>query len=129
VLRTGNGISPIYKSVRDSAQPIILLEFPFGSEAWDLHAVFYAGYHRQRLVNGYSGFFPESQQRLVRVFNARDEDPKTAWRGLLGSGATHVLVHEAAFPEDHQQEVSDWLRSFGAQEVMADGTDRLFTVR
>jgi len=128
-LRTGDNISPIYQAVRDSQRPIILLEFPFGSEAWDLHAVFYAGHHRQRLVNGYSGFFPQSQQRLVRVFNNRINDPQAAWRALLGSGATHVLVHEAAFMENRQQEVSDWLKAFGAREILSSGTDRLFTVR
>jgi hypothetical protein len=128
-LRTGDNISAIYQAVRDSERPIILLEFPFGSEAWDLHAVFYAGHHRQRLVNGYSGFFPQSQQRLVRVFNNRINDPQAAWRGLLGSGATHVLVHEAAFMENRQQEVSDWLKAFGAREILSSGTDRLFTVR
>jgi len=128
-LRTGNNIPPIYRAVRDSERPIILLEFPFGSEAWDLHSIFYAGYHRQRVVNGYSGFFPERQRRLVRVFENRNSDPEAAWRALLGSGATHVLVHEGAFMEGRRQEISAWLRAFGAREVLADGTDRLFTVR
>lgn len=128
-LRVGDNIAPVYKAIRDSSTPIILLEFPFGSPAWDLHAVFYAGYHRQRLVNGYSGFFPESHQHLQRMFKMRREDPQATWRALLGSGATHVLVHEAAFPERRQQEVSDWLRSSGAREVLVDGTNRLFTLR
>ncbi len=128
-LRTGQNIAPLYKAVRDSSRPIALLEFPFGSPSWDLHAVFYAGYHRQRLINGYSGFFPESYQRLTRLFNARRENPDAAWRALLASGATHVLVHEAAYPPHRRQEISDWLLKSGAHEVLADGTDRLFTVR
>ena len=128
-LRTGENISPVYKNIRDSSRPIALLEFPFGSAPWDLHAVFYAGYHRQRLVNGYSGFFPETYQRLTRLFNARRENPDAAWRALLGSGATHVLVHEAAYPPHRRQEISNWLLASGAREVLVDGTDRLFTVR
>jgi hypothetical protein len=128
-LHIGKDIPPVYKIIRDSDRPIILLEFPFGSPPWDLHALFYAGYHRQRLVNGYSGFFPESQQRLWHLFNLRREHPQAVWRGLLATGATHVLVHEAAFPERRQKEISDWLLSSGAREIVVDGTDRLFTVR
>jgi hypothetical protein len=128
-LRTGENIAPVYKTIRDSARPIALLEFPFGSASWDLHAVFYAGYHRQRLVNGYSGFFPEHYERLFQIFNRRREDPQTAWRALLGSGATHVLVHEAAYPPHRRQEISNWVMASGGREVFADGTDRLFTVR
>ncbi len=128
-LRVGRRVPPIYKTIRDHEDPIVLVEFPFGSPAWDVHAVFYAGYHRQSLVNGYSGFFPESNQELGRMFNLRLRDPQAAWRALVGSGATHVLVHEAAFPEPGHKEVTNWLLSSGAREVLVDGTDRLFTVR
>ena len=128
-LHTGRRVPPIYKTIRDQDQDVVLLEFPFGSTAWDLHAVFYAGYHRQRLVNGYSGFFPESNQELGRMLNLRLRDPQAAWGALLASGVTHVLVHEAAFPEPRQKEVTDWLLASGAKEILVDGTDRLFTVR
>ncbi len=128
-LRIGRHLPPIYRVIRDSAQPIILVEFPFGNPAWDIQAVFYAGYHRQKLVNGYSGFFPESQQHLIGVFDMRGRDPLAAWRALLGTGATRVLVHEAAFSEGRQREVSDWLREQGAREILTDGTDRLFALR
>jgi hypothetical protein len=63
------------------------------------------------------------------MFNLRQRDPQAAWRAVLGSGATHVLVHEAAFPEPHQKEVTNWLVASGAKEILVDGTDRLFTVR
>lgn len=128
-LRTGDNISTAYKAIRDSERPMVLLEFPFGVPAWDLHTVFYAGFHRQRVVNGYSGFFPESHLHLLRLFNLRRTDPEAAWRALLGSGATHVLVHEAAYPERRRREISDWLIASGAREVLVDGTDRLFSVR
>lgn len=128
-LPIGKRLPPLYKTIRDLNSPVVLLELPFGSPAWDLRAVFYAGYHRKPLVNGYSGFFPNNNQALQRELNLRLRDPQTAWRALLGSGATHVLVHEGAFLEPRQQEVSGWLRAMGAQEVLVDGTDRLFTVR
>jgi hypothetical protein len=128
-LRTGKNIPAAYQFIRDSNRPIALLEFPFGAAPWDLHAVFYAGYHRQRLINGYSGFFPESYHRLTRIFDRRREDPDAAWRALMGSRATHVLVHEGAFPPHRRQEMGDWLLASGAHEVLTDGRDRLFSVR
>jgi len=128
-LPVGRRIPPVYRIIRDSAQPVVLLEFPFGVPAWDLLSVFYAGYHRQPLVNGYSGFFPDSQQRLIGAFNARMREPEQAWRAVLDTGVTHILVHESAFPDGQGTGVTDWLRTFGARELTTDGTDRLFAVR
>lgn len=128
-LGVGGRLPPVYQTLRDSERPIILLELPFGTPAWDLLAVYYAGYHRQRLVNGYSGFFPERQQHLDRMFKRYREDPEGTWRALLSSGATHVLVHEAAFPDRRRTEISEWLRASGARETFADGTDRMFSLR
>ncbi|HUR19790.1 MAG TPA: hypothetical protein VMZ90_03215 [Vicinamibacterales bacterium] len=128
-LQVGKSLPPIYKTIRDLDPGVVLIEFPFRSTAWDLHAVFYAGYHRQHLINGYSGFFPQSNAELGEMLNRFLGDPQAAWRALLGSGATHALVHEAAFPEPSQKVVTDWLVGSGAREILVDGTDRLFTVR
>lgn len=129
VLHTGDKLPPLYKVIRDAPEPVVLVEFPFGSPAWELQYVFYAGYHRRPLVNGYSGFFPENWRTLTYAFSLIPTDAEAPWRALVGTRATHVLVHEAAFPEGRQQQVADWLRTHGAVEVLADGTDKLFTLR
>jgi hypothetical protein len=128
-LRTASDLPPIYKVLRDDPHPVILVEFPFGSPAWDLHSVFYAGYHKRPLVNGYSGFFPESQRTLSYVFTLVGSDPDAAWRALLGTRATHILVREAAFIPSQRGLVSDWLRSRGAEQILVDGSDRLFRMK
>lgn len=128
-LKTGVDLPPVYKVLRDEPAPVVLIEFPFGSHAWDLHSMFYAGYHRRPLVNGYSGFFPESQRDLVRALSQVDTDPETAWRALNDTRATHVLVREGGFLDSRRTIVSDWLRARGATEVLVDGSDRLFTIR
>jgi hypothetical protein len=128
-IHTRQDLPPLYKVVRDMPEAVVLLEFPFGSTAWDVQSVFYAGQHRRPLVNGYSGFFPDFQQDLIRTFAASGDDPAAAWRALLDASVTHVLVHEAAYSEGRRRQVSDWLRTYGAVEVVADGTDRLFRVR
>jgi hypothetical protein len=128
-LYTGDRLPPLYKVIRDGAEPVVLVEFPFGSHAWDLQSVFYAGYHRRPLVNGYSGFFPESWQTLTYAFSLIPTDSDAPWRALVGTRATHVLVHEAAYPASRQHQVTDWLRTHGAIEILSDGTDKLFTLR
>jgi hypothetical protein len=129
VLYTRHQLPPLYKVIRDTPEAAILIEFPFGSPAWDLQAVFYAGHHRRPLINGYSGFFPDFQQQLIRAFDARPRDPDAAWEALRKTTATHVLVHEAAFAEERRHDIADWLRTHGAVEVLADGADRLFVLR
>ena len=128
-LHVGRDLPPIYKTIRDSPDSVVLVEFPFGTLPWDMYSMFYAGYHRQHLVNGYSGFFPESNTNLRDALNLRIRDPQLAWRALQAVGTTHVLVHESAFPEERRQEVSSWLRASGAKELLVDGSDRLFAVR
>lgn len=128
-LRMANDLPPIYKVLRDDPNPVVLIEFPFGVPAWDLHSVFYAGYHKRPLVNGYSGFFPESQKVLTNAFGMVGSNPDAAWRALIGTRATHVLVREGAFRPSRRQLVSDWLRARGAEEILVDGQDRLFRMK
>lgn len=127
--RMGDDLPPIYKVLRDDPAPVVLVEFPFGSPAWDLHSMFYAGYHRRSLVNGYSGFFPPSQQTLTIVFSLVRSDPDAAWRALIGTRATHILVREGAYATSERQLVSDWLRARGVEEMLVDGQDRLFRMK
>jgi len=128
-LRVAHDLPPIYKVLRDDPEPVILVEFPFGSPAWDLHSVFYAGYHRRPLVNGYSGFFPESQRTLTNVFTMVGSNPEAAWRALVGTRATHVLVREGAFIPSRRTLIADWLLARGAEQVLVDGSDRLFRMK
>jgi len=129
VLHLGTDLPPIYKVIRDSPEPVVLVEFPFGPIAWDLHAMFYAGYHRRHLVNGYSGFFPESQRVRALVWSSLHSDPDAGWRALIASRATHVLVHEDGYLPGDRHIVADWLLGHGAVELLRDGGDRLFRVR
>jgi hypothetical protein len=54
------------------------------------------------------------------------DDPDTAWRVLVASGATHAVVHEGAFAGDGGPRVSAWLEGRGARAVAESGGDRLF---
>lgn len=101
----------------------VLLELPFGDEGWDLRYVYYAGLHGKRLVNGYSGYFPEGYAARAVALRTVWNDREGAWRSVTSSGATHVIVHERAYPLQEGPALSGWLESQGAtrEATFADG--------
>jgi hypothetical protein len=117
---------PIYEFIRNLPGRVALVELPFGDSAYELQAVFYAGYHRRPIANGYSGWFPRSYRRNVGPLREVLEDPDRALRALGRLQASHVLVHEAAWPAGQGQQVSSWLTTIGATSVATSGSDRLF---
>jgi len=128
-LHTGRAVPPLYRVIETLPDPVVLIEFPFGEPAHDIHAMFYAGRHRRALVNGYSGYLPQSFTRRVgRLWDPTD-DPVRAAGWLVDTGATHALVHEAYYAGDRGQAVSAWLIGLGARPVTSDGPDKLFQLK
>jgi hypothetical protein len=128
-LETGSRVGPLYSMIARLPDPVVLIEFPFGEPAYEIQAMFYAGSHRRPLVNGYSGFFPESYLGRAAVLARAPTDWRRAADALTGSGATHALVHEGAFRDNRGREISLWLDSLGARLEAQDGTDRLYRLR
>ena len=117
----------IYHAVSQLPADVVIAEFPFGDNAYDLRYMYYSTTHWRRLLNGYSGNFPgwyiDAQEILKAVPNARLDE---AWRFLSRVGTTHAIVHERAFLTDEGPRTSEWLRARGAREIANDGGDRLF---
>jgi hypothetical protein len=126
---SGRAINPIYQAVQRLPDPAVLVEVPFGEPAYEVLAVYYAGYHRHPILNGYSGFFPQSYLDRVSVLRDLPDHGNEAAALLRSAGVTHVLVHENAFQTARGQEVVDWLTSLGARVVAANGGDKLFALR
>ncbi len=126
---SGSRLNPIYQEIKALPDPVVLAELPFGEPAYDVLAVFYAGHHRRPLLNGYSGFFPQSYLDRAPILRALPDTGERA-RGILRDAhVTHVLVHEAAFAGDRGRKISEWLLSIGAREVTAHSQDRLFALQ
>jgi len=101
----------------------VVIELPFGDQAWDLRYVYYAGLHGKRIVNGYSGYFPDGYRaRAAHLFNLWS-DRDAAWQAVVTSGATHLLIHGGAYPEFEREAVIGWARLAGGEPVawFADG--------
>jgi hypothetical protein len=121
----GKNLNPLYAAVKSLPGDVVLIEFPFGEEAYDIQATFYAGLHRRPIVNGYSGFFPPGYAERATVLSAAPENPDTVRRSLASSGATHALVHQGAFPDGRGQAIVSWLESLGATKIGQSGLDVL----
>ena len=98
-LRTGDNISPVYKVIRDSDRPMILLEFPFGTPRMGSPCRLLRGVSPAATGEWVFGILPRelstSDSRVQRAgAKTRERPGARSW----ASGATHVLVHEAALP-------------------------------
>lgn len=128
-LATADTMGAVYDRVRDLPESTVLAELPFGAVSFDIQAAFYAGLHRKRLLNGFSGFFPRSFTDRVSTLFDPTRDEAAAWQTLIAAGTTNVVVHEAAYFEGKGARISAWLRAAGAKELAASGTDRLFALK
>ena len=102
----------IYQRVRELDGDAVVLELPFGDAAYEARYTFFAALHGRRVVNGFAPAYPPSylsrQQLLARPLL----DPEQSARAL--SGATHVVLHGNAWPDDTGVKLSRWLESLGA---------------
>lgn len=107
----------------------MIAELPFGDPAWELRYVYYSTVHWKRILNGYSGGFPQSYKvRVARLERYRTE-PDEAWSALQSAGTTHVIVHEAAMPPEQAPSMRTWLETHGAREVGRFDRDVLYDLR
>jgi hypothetical protein len=118
----------VYHALATLPAARVVAEFPFGDPAWELRAVYYSTVHWQRLVNGYSGAFPQSYKVRVARLQRIAEDPAAAWQTLRDAGTTHVIVHEGAYPAVAAETVKSWLLSNGAQERARFDGDLLYSL-
>jgi hypothetical protein len=120
------GAPPVYRFVASLAAPAAIVEMPLGEPAFDIRYMFYSTLHWKPLVNGYSGGAPADYALLDTRLQDVATQPDRAWRALVDSKATHVIVHEAFYAGEAGAHVSDWIRGRGGREVASFGTDRVF---
>jgi len=95
------GIPRIYKFLAAYEGPVVLAEVPF----YPRQAVFQNGEyvlnstaHWRPLMNGYSGYTPESYGRFADTFWYFPEE--RAIQAMRRAGVTHVMVHPRRFGRD-----------------------------
>ena len=127
-LYPGGRVPAVYTAVAALPADAIVAELPVGSTNWDVRAVFYSTAHKRRLLNGYSGGFPQGYMALIAVLSRLDTQPAAARAYLARAGVTHVVVHRAAYLNGADGPVVQWLLEGGATRVGVFGTDELYTM-
>jgi hypothetical protein len=96
------GIPAIYRLLADEPGPVVLAEQPFFPR-WAIfqnsHYVLASTAHWRPLMNGYSGYTPDSYQQYADAFWYFPQD--WAIDAMKRAGVTHVMVHLDAFHRDH----------------------------
>jgi hypothetical protein len=126
---TPPSLGAVYDTVKALPDGTVLAELPFGSDPFEIRSMYFAGYHRKPIINGFSGFFPQSYNLNKSWLEADPPDKPAAWKALLDAGVTHVVVHEQPWPEDKAAMIENWIRNSGGREIAASGRDRLFAIR
>jgi hypothetical protein len=124
-LRQRAEASAVYDAVGREPAATVLAELSLGQPDFDLRAMYYSTFHWRKLLNGYSGFTPAHYGPLVAALGGTAVDGERAWTALRGAGATAVIVHEGAYPDDAGPRLSLALRERGARETAREGSDVL----
>jgi hypothetical protein len=115
----------VYREMARQPPGSVLVELPFGQPDYDLRAMYYSTVHWRALVNGYSGVFPPHYGLLTTALSEMPRHPQLSIDALRMSGATHAIIHEAAYIDTEGIDTSALLRSAGAVEIVRDGADVL----
>jgi hypothetical protein len=118
----------VYSAVAQVPPDAVLAELPIGQPDFDLRAMFYSTTHWRSLVNGYSGFFPVHYGRVTFALGEIARHPEVSLNMLRTMGATHVIVHEAAYLDGEGRETTTALSDLGARELFRDGGDVLLAL-
>jgi hypothetical protein len=102
----------IYQAVTHLPATAVVAEFPFGDPWYDVRYMFFAATHHRAELNGYSGVFPPSYRARQSVLGRPFRNSDRAWVSLDAS--THVIVHNAAWPDDTGPRIGAWLVEKGA---------------
>jgi hypothetical protein len=119
---------PVYHTLANMPDDTVVAEFPFGDPAWELRYVYYSTVHWKRLVNGYSGGFPQGYKVRVALLQRVRENPDAAWHALRSAGTTHVVVHQHAMLPEDAALIANWLTDHFAVEIARFEGDLLFDV-
>lgn len=120
-------IPQIYTWIRKQPEPMILAELPvslsfyYGNSmedqlyasyetlrepdvyALETYRVYFSSFHKKRIINGYSGFFPESYNRLVDILEGFPSE--LSINALQDIGVTHALVHINQYEETKRSDI------------------------
>ncbi|MGH9257005.1 MAG: hypothetical protein ACRD3C_20795 [Vicinamibacterales bacterium] len=116
----------LYHELAKQPADTVVLELPLGPPDFDLRAMYYSTVHWWPVVNGYSGFYPPHYGSLAAALSEIPRHPDISLQALRSTGATHLVLHEAAYRDDEGTATAAVLLAAGAVELFRNGPDVLF---
>jgi hypothetical protein len=116
----------VYRQFATQPADSVLIELPLGPPDFDLRAMFYSIVHWRPLVNGYSGYYPPHYGRLITALSEIPRHAEVSIDALRATGATHLILHQAAYRNGEGEATAQVLAAAGATELFRDGSDLLF---
>jgi hypothetical protein len=116
----------VYREFATQPSDAVLIELPLGPPDFDLRAMFYSIVHWRPVVNGYSGFYPPHYGRLITALSEIPRHADVSIEALRSTGATHLILHQAAYRDGEGEATAEVLAAAGATELFRDGSDLLF---
>ena len=126
-------IPKVYTWIREQPEPMIIAEIPVSLTfyhgnsmedqlyrsyamlreldiyALETYRIYFSSFHKKRMMNGYSGFLPESYNKLV---DALGEFPsEISIKALQDIGVTHAVVHLRQYEKEKRNEIIKALAS------------------
>lgn len=127
-----DGVPGIYRQLADASEPVVLVEMPFyPPEAFFQNGeyVLNSTAHWRPLMNGYSGYMPDSYRARAPYFWYFPES--RALDRLKVEGATHVMVHLERYPPHEVEAIQRVMNDQDVLRLIATDTrgHRLYKVR
>jgi hypothetical protein len=117
--RDFTGIPRVYRLLADEPGRVVLAEQPFFPRTAVFENAPYvlnSTAHWKPLMNGYSGYTPETYQHYADTFWYFPDE--RAFIAMKAAGVTHVMVHPARFGEPDAQKVIDAISSRPDMELV-----------
>jgi hypothetical protein len=118
----------VYRAVGQLPADAVIADLPLGEADYDVRAMYYSIERWRRIVNGYSGFFPQHYGRVKVGLSELQRHPETSMETFRELGVTHVIVHEGAYLDAEGRDTTAALRGLGATELFRDGADVLLAL-
>jgi hypothetical protein len=89
--------------------------------ALETYRIYFSTFHGKRMINGYSGYLPDSYNRLSE--NLENFPSEGSIKALSDIGVTHVIVHLAQYNREKQADIMKRLEAESAR------LDRVFNTQ
>jgi len=121
----GAELPPVYAWIAGQPDVRALVELPFGGDVSEIAVLYRGTRHWKPLVNGYSGYEPETHRALrEHCFPVPD---RRALELLRGWQVTHVLVHLPALDRHWERRaLREWEAEGHAVTVYDEAGDRVY---